>query len=61
VPLILHTRRGQSLNTSLVYYHDDDDANAAAEGKDSDPNNKNDNNITQDKVEDFYQALNKDG
>jgi diphthine-ammonia ligase len=52
VPLILHTRRGQSVNTSLVYCQDNDDANdAAAEGKDA--------NITQDEVEDLYQALYK--
>lgn len=43
VPLILHIRRGQSLNTSLVYYEDTDN-----NGKDT---------TTQDEVEDLYQAL----
>jgi diphthine-ammonia ligase len=57
VPLILHTRRGQSVNTSLVYCQDDDADNAAADGKDGD--SQNNNNITQDEVEDLYQALHK--
>jgi diphthine-ammonia ligase len=52
VPLILHTRRGQSVNTSLVYSHCQDD-------DDDDNDNDNSNITTQDEVEDLYQALYK--